>query len=404
MRVSTQSFYDTTLAAIEQQRSSIAQITAQLASGRQVNVPSDNPAAFADAQRLQANMAGLTQLSADNASLSNQVGLGSQTLDQALTLIDSVRSITLQAINGTTNSSNRAALAQQVQSAKSELLSLVNTRAANGTYLFAGSRGSVEPFAEQPSGQILYRGDGATQSLHTTPNDSVSSLMSGQVFASVMQGNGYANASAANTNTGSAVAVLTGVTNLNTASMFRDGTSPYSIGFSAGTTGLTYTVTQSGATVSSGTFTSGMTLTLSGVSLRFDGTPSAGDQFQVSPSRPQSVFDTLDQLIAALQSPQDTAAQNAQNTQALDGVLGNLSQAQTRIVSQQATLGVAMRAINVSNNTNATQQTSDQEALSSAVDANMPKVLTALNEQQTALTSAMTAFGKVSQLSLFTYL
>lgn len=403
MRVSTLAYFDTALASIEQQTSNVTRLTREVGTGQEVNVPSDNPPGFSLAQRVQANMAGLKQMSSDNARLSDQLGLGSQTVSQALTLIDRVRSIALQAANGTTNAANRAALAEQVTTAKAQLLALVNTRAGNGTYLFAGSRGSVEPFAQLPSGQVVYRGDGASQSLHTAPDESVSSLLSGQPFASVMQGNGYASASASGANTGSAVAVLTGVTSLASAAAFRDSSAPYTISFATSATGLTYTVTQSGSTVTTGSFASGMSLTLSGLSIRMDGTPNAGDQFQVSPSRPQSLFDTLDQMITALSAPTSTPSENAQNVQAMDSVLSNLTQGETRLVSLQATLGVAMRAINASNNTDATQLNSDSQVMSSALDANIPKVLTALNEQHTALAAAMSAFGTMSKLSLFNY-
>lgn len=407
MRITTQTFFNTALNGIEQQNSSVSKLTEELASGLKVNQPSDNPTAFANAQRLQANANGLDQMTTDNANLSNQLGLGSQTLNEALSVINNVRSIALQAANGTANTQNRAALAQQVQSAKTQLLSLANTQSTNGAYLFAGSRGTAAPFAEQPSGQVVYRGDGASQQVHTAPNQSVNGLLSGEVFASSPQGNGYGTVSANSSNTGSATATLTGVTNQAAATSFRNGapsTTAYTISFSNSGSGLQYTVKQNGTTTSTGSFSQGMTLTLGGNSIRFDGSPAAGDQFTLSPSRPQSIFDTLDQLVTELKQPQSTAAENAQNTQQINSVLSNLDQSKTHILSMQSSVGVAMRAISDTNNTNATQKSNDQEAIASSTQANIPQVLTALNEHKLSLTSAMGAFGNLSKLSLFKYI
>lgn len=410
MRITTQTYFNTALNGIEQQRSNISQLTQELASGQVVSKPSDNPTAFANAQRLQTNSQALGQLNTDNANLNNQLGLGSQTLSEALSVINDVRSIALQAANGTTNTANRSALAKQVQSAKAQLLNVANAKASNGAYLFGGSSGAVTPFAQQPNGTVGYRGDGASEQLHIAPNQSAQGLLSGQVFSDVRQGNGYGVVSANSTNTGSAVAILNGVTNVSAATSFRDSTpsaSTYTISFASGSNGLTYTVTKGGASgtvVSSGSFSKGMSLTVAGISLRFNGTPAANDSFTLAPSRRQSIFDTLDQLTQALNSPQSTAAQHAQNAQKLNAVLSNLNQGQTQVLSLQSTVGVAMQAIGHADNTNATQQSNDKQAISSALDANIPQVLTALSEHKLALTAAMGAFGNLSKLSLFNYL
>jgi len=410
MRITTQTYFNTALNGIEQQRSNISQLTQELASGQAVNKPSDNPTAFANAQRLQANTQALDQLNTDNANLNNQLGLGSQTLSQALSVINNVRSIALQAANATTNTANRSALAKQVQSAKAQLINIANTKASNGAYLFGGSSGGVAPFAQQPNGTVVYRGDGASEQLHIAPNQSVQGLLSGQVFSDVRQGNGYASLSATAGNTGSGVAVLTGVTDVSNATSFRDSpaSAAYAISFASGPSGLTYSVTSgsTGTVVSTGSFSNGMSLTVpnTGISLRFDGTPAAGDSFTLSPSHRQSIFDTLDQLTQALNSPQSTAAQHAQNAQKINAVLSNLDQSQTQILSLQSTVGVATQAIGHANNTNAAQQTNDKQVISSALDANIPQVLTALNEHKLALTAAMGAFGNLSKLSLFNYL
>ena len=404
MRIATNTFYNNALYGIEQERTQLSALNQELATGKKVNTPSDNPSAFANGERLQADMSALGQYTSDDARLSDQLGLASKTLDAALTTLSSVKSLALQAANGTSNAANRAALVKQVESAKAQLLSLANTRSGSGQYLYSGSKGLSAPFYEQPGGQVIYRGDGASGTISSAPDASVTALLSGMVFAAIPQGNAYGTVSAASSNTGSALAVMPGITSPAAATTFRNGTSPYSVSFASVAGSLQYTIQQGGTTVGTGTFTSGTTLTMGGISVRFDGTPAAGDQFTLSPSRPQSLFDTVDQLAGALAQPVSTAAERAQNTQQIDTVLNNLSQAHTSLLAQQSTIGVSMNALKETQTANAMQQNNDTRTLSTEVDANIPKVMTTLNERQTALTAAMKAFSAVASLSLFKYL
>lgn len=404
MRIATSTYFDNTLSAIENQRADLNTLNNELSTGKQVNQPSDDPVAFTNAQRLGSQDTALTQYNSDNAQLGADLGLGSQTLNEILSVVNNVVSIAEQAANGTTNTQNRAALVEQVTSLQSQLVSLANTQNGNGVYLFAGSRGNVSPFAPQPDGSVAYRGDAAAQTTHTGQNQTASSLLNGSGLANSLGGNGYASISASSTNAGSATATLDGVTAAATATAFRESGAPYTISFNTAGSQLGYTVTRGGTTVGTGTYTPGMNLSLSGTSLSFSGTPQPGDTFTLSPSKPSGLFDSVQQLVTALNQPVGTASSNALNAQRLGGILSNLDQAKTGILSMQSSVGVAMRAINNSSNANTSQQDSAKATISTDVDADIPSVLTGINEQTASLNAAMAAFGKLSQLSLFSYI
>ncbi|HEX7326797.1 MAG TPA: flagellar hook-associated protein FlgL [Rhodanobacteraceae bacterium] len=404
MNIATSTYFDTTLAAIDAQQASLNTLNNELATGKRVNQPSDDPVAFSNAQRLSGQITALGQLNADDAQLSANLGLGSQTLNQILNVVNSVKSIAVQAANGTTSTQNRTALNEQVTSLQSELLSLANTRNGNGVYIFGGSRGETQPFAMQPNGTVVYQGDGATQLTHTGESQSAASLLNGGALTGSFDGNGYGVVTAAPANAGSASATVTGLTSGSAAQAFRESASPYTISFSTVGGQLGYTVTRGGTVVSTGAYTEGMTLPLSGMDVAFSGTPQNGDAFTLAPAKPTGLFAILQQLSAALSQPVGTASSNAQNNQSLDGVIAGLNQAQTGILSMQSTVGVAMRAIQNATGTNSNESLNDQSTLSSDVDANEPAVLTRIDEQTSSLNAAMTAFGKLSQLSLFNYI
>ena len=51
-------------------------------------------------------------------------------------------------------------LAIRVTATNTQMLGLANTTGTNGTFLFGGTRGTVQPFQVQPDGTIVYMGDG----------------------------------------------------------------------------------------------------------------------------------------------------------------------------------------------------------------------------------------------------
>lgn len=406
MRITTQTFYQNALNSIEQQRGKVSKLNNEVASGKSVSKPSDGPVAYATAQQTKANAKAMSQYTSDNSRLKNELSLASSTLQQSLSVLSNVKSIALQGLNGSTNSSDRSALAKQVDSAKKQMLSLANTQ-TNGNYIFAGTSGSRKPFTQNAIGHVNYTGDGGNGSIHVSTNRKVTSVLSGNVFANVSQGNGYGTVSASSSNTGNATVTISSIVNQSAASSFRRNGTPYTIHIaksSSSPSGLTYNVQQGGSTVASGNFKQGMSIQVAGMSVQFNNTPAAGDQFSLTPSRQQSVFATIDHLSQALSQSVGTGAQRAKTNQKIQNAISNLDQARTKMLSQQATLGVSLRAINNANNNNATQKTQDKQTIASNTNANIPKVITALNEHRNALSDAMKAFGTVSKLSLFKYL
>jgi flagellar hook-associated protein 3 FlgL len=290
-----------------------------------------------------------------------------------------------------------------VTSAVSQLIGLGNTSGSNGQYLFGGSRGNIAPFQVQSDGSVLYVGDNAQSLANIAPGTSVPTISNGEVFVSSLNGDGIANVTAASANTGSAS--LTGqVNNPVTSAAFQQGNTPITLSFAQGASGLTYTA-QSGATVlSSGAVTTGLTLQLAGEEFTLDGAPAAGDQFTISPARPQTAFALLQTIASALSSAGSTPAQAAQTRQILNQSLGALSQYQQAVVTAQAQNGVTLQAVSNAKTGNASQSNALQGAVQTAVGANIPVAIDNLDQSVTALQAAFKAFASASSLSLFQYL
>jgi flagellar hook-associated protein 3 FlgL len=186
----------------------------QLASGRRVNKPSDDPAAAA-------TMTDLLAESADNDQFVRNIDSVQQTLSTADSALSSVvtslqRAITLgvQGATGTLSAADRQAVAADVQGIKDQILGLANT-AFHGNYVFAGTATTQPPFvadATQFSG-IAYQGNTGTDSVPigenrsttiNTPGSSIFTQAGADVFGALqslissLQSNDVAGVTTAN--------------------------------------------------------------------------------------------------------------------------------------------------------------------------------------------------------------
>lgn len=146
MRIADTTRQANVLRTIQDLRTRQADAQERALTGRQVNKPSDDPAAAAELARIRASSAQAdTQLKAASTARGD-LELAEGVLAQASDLFQQAHDIAMQGANGSMDASTRASLANQVQGLKDMLVGLANTQGATG-YLFGGSKTTTAPFA-----------------------------------------------------------------------------------------------------------------------------------------------------------------------------------------------------------------------------------------------------------------
>ncbi|MBU6448841.1 MAG: flagellar hook-associated protein FlgL [Rhodospirillales bacterium] len=402
------SFYSNFNNSLTAQEAQINVLQQQISTGLKVQTPDQNPAAYQTAALGNDQISQLNNDNTTQAAIQTQLGAANNAYGSATSLLDNVQSIVLQALSGTTNSQNLNALSLQVQSASKQLLSIGNTVAPNGSYLFGGSRGSLAPFQPDTSGNIAYFGDSGQGQATIGQGETANTLVNGEAFTAALAGDGTSVVTANSANGGTGQMLQQGLVNAATANAFQQGSAPVTVAFAVAGNTTTYTATQGGTTISTGTLNSGSggqtSLQLAGVNYEITGAPANGDSFTIAPARPQSAFTLLQQISTALSSAQATPAQVAQTNQVLNQSLAGLAQYQQAITTAQAQNGVTLQALTTAATGNTAQQTAVQTTVDNATAVNMPAAITALDQTMTALQAAMKTFGSAQSLSLFKYL
>ncbi|XBS68373.1 flagellar hook-associated protein FlgL [Acerihabitans sp. KWT182] len=183
MHMSTSMIYQQSLNAIDNNYSLLESSEMQLSSGNRVSVPSDDPIAASQAVIINQSQSMDDEYSAAATSATNSLSLESSVLSQITTVIQNAQTLIIQAGDGTLSDSDRQSLATTLESYKSQLLSLANTKDSNGNYIFAGYDTDTAPYTEDAdTGAVTY--SGGTQAI-TQQVDANTSMAVGDVGSAV---------------------------------------------------------------------------------------------------------------------------------------------------------------------------------------------------------------------------
>jgi flagellar hook-associated protein 3 FlgL len=414
MRISTNEFLLGSLNDLLAQQQNVNKLNREIATGQTMLDATDDPGGAGQVIGLTTQIGYLSYDAANGEAATQTLQNGVSTLQQVSTLLVQLRQTATAAANGTSTPGDRQSAIATAQSVLQQLVQLANTQAPDGGYLFAGSKESTPAFATQPNGQIVFQGDAGVNEVTIAPGMNIASSISGQsVFMNVPAGTGGIAVSASAGNTGSAYALAGGVTSVSQVTAASLAGTQYDVSFSGTAASPTYQVTSGTGTpgsagynatsgvVASGSYTDGSDIMFGGIDIAVNGNPAPGDSFAVYPGATTSLFQTVQGLIAALQSPQGTGPQTVQAQQALQNALLNIGGAQSSILAAQARLGTDLSQIQSVQSQNNSLSANATAQISNLQSANLPQVLANYSESLTALQAAQLAFAKVQNLTLF---
>lgn len=430
MRISTNTLYDQGVGSLQQQTSNLFKTQQQLSTGRRILTPQDDPVGASRVLEVTQSASINIQYDTNMGSATSALGLEESSLSSVVSLIQDVRTLTIQAGNAALDNNNLKALATDIQGRYQQLLGLANGTDGNGQYLFSGYRGTTQPFSEVSLGNVNYNGDQGQRLMQISASRQIAASDSGSdVFMRILNGNGTFVTAANPANTGTGI-VSTGNV-LDPAKWAAVADKNLNVVFNVDSTVIppvtTYDIVDSannsllggtGVAPYPRTYTSGSVISLSGltpippetstdygVELSIEGAPASGDTFSISPSnRQQDIFSTLGDLISALQRGRGTPATAAQLSNDLNTALQNLDHAQDNVLTVQASVGSRMKEIDAVKSMGEDLALQYQQTISGLQDLDYAKAITDLTKQQQTLDAAQKSFMKVQGMSLFDYL
>jgi len=395
-RVSTAGMHDAAIKKILAQQAKLSYTQAQVASGKRVQTPADDPIAATQILDLSRARAQIEQYGKNSVAATNRLQMTEGSLADVGDVLQRVRELAVKANNATNDSSSLASIATELRSRVQELQDIANRRDASGGYLFSGYSAQTTPFSRGVGG-VSYAGDQGVRQLQIGPDQKVADSFSGlEVFMDIPESNGtFTTTTGVHAGTGSIDAGQ--VTN---PAAWVPGN--YTLRFT--TPGNWDVLDASNAVVASGAYQEGSTINFNGAQVTVTGTPAAGDTFLIAPARKESVFKTLDDLIATLTTGTlDPSGRALLNTN-VGGALAQLDQSLTHVIDLRAEVGSRLSMIDAATESRDSLDVDLQTSLSQMQDLDYAEAISRMNQQMVSLQSAQAAYTRIGQMSLFDYL
>lgn len=159
MQIGTGYFFDSRNRQMGALNANAARLQEQIASGKRISAPSDDPVA-------SARLARLSMTGADQGQFARNVQLAQSLLSQSDTTLGGIelnlqraQELAIRASTDTLNDSNRAAIGAELDAILDDLFSLANSTDLRGEALFGGSA-SGQAYVRAGNGAINFAGEG----------------------------------------------------------------------------------------------------------------------------------------------------------------------------------------------------------------------------------------------------
>ena len=369
----------------------------QIATGRRILRPSQDPVGASSAMLLRENLGRLDQFDRNANSARSRLEYEEGALAAVNRTLNRWRELALRANNATEPQESRNLIATEMEQLLDDLVQLANTKDGSGRYLFAGNRDGVTPVTNGPGG-FVYNGDQGQRLIRIGESREIFDGDSGaEVFFNLRSGNGAFRVTAGAGNTGTA---FVGETTLVDSSAYNR--EPYTIRF---TTATDYQIVDAvNDVIAVGTYQSGQSINAVGLSIELEGDPLAGDEFTIEPSQFQSVFESVQNVIDELNTSATTPETRARLRTSINSGISEIDFALSRVSEVRTEVGIRLDVIDAQIETNSASSLITQQAISDLEDLDYIEALSRFTQQSAVLEAAQASFVQARELSLFRFL
>lgn len=399
MRLSTNLIFERGTDSIVARQSELFKTQQQMATGRRVLTPADDPVAATLALRTQQGLSLTRQQAVNQEAAVSTLNLTDSATGSIGDVLQEVRQLLVASGNGGYADSDRRSLATELSGRLQQLAGLANARDGASGYLFAGFNDTAPPFGLTSTG-ASYGGDDGVRELEVAPQRQLAVSTNGStMLMRVPSGNGVFAVSAAAGNSGTGLidpgrvvtpAALTG--------------HQYRLVFTGPASFDVLDLTTAATVSSANSYTSGTAIGVAGMQTAITGSPAAGDTFDLAPSTHQSVFTTFVNAIAALNTPASTPAAATAIANQVSRAITDLDRAFDSVLTMRTGIGVKLAELDTLKNVTSGADNEQQRRLSELQDLDYAKAASDLARQQTLLQADQQSFAKIAKLSLFDYL
>jgi flagellar hook-associated protein 3 FlgL len=159
MRISTAQYYEITAANYQRNFNKAIATSNEASSLVRINTAADDPIGAGRLLQLGQQSAALDQYGTNIDNTKSALTLQETTLNSIGSALQRAKELALAASNGIATDADRKAYASELGQIQQQVLGLMNSKDANGNYLFSGSKTDTAPYSQNSDGTYTYNGD-----------------------------------------------------------------------------------------------------------------------------------------------------------------------------------------------------------------------------------------------------
>lgn len=403
MRISTQTIYETGGSRMSELQVNLNKTQQQIAAGRRILTPSDDPIGAARALTISQSDAVNEQLAVNRKNAINTLSMAESVLGNVTSTMHNIKTLLVGAGSGVLSDQERTYIANELQGHLDQLLGQANSTDGTEAYLFSGFKSTVAPYTKTQGG-AQYNGDQGARYLQVDTSRQIPlSEVGSAIFGNIRTSNGQFNVRPNPSNTGGVVA--TAAINVPTSANLTGNN--YEVAFDGAGTSFTITNKTTGVVaVPLTAFANPHSVTVDGMTITLTNSPAPpapNDKFLIQPGN-QDLFETLTDVINVLKQPATAVPAKLELTASLNQANANLEKSLSNVLLARTNFGTSLKELESLNNSGEGLSIIYKQELAAIQDLDYAKAITELNQNQIILQAAQQSFVKTSGLSLFSYI
>ncbi|KXI27894.1 flagellar hook-associated protein FlgL [Paraglaciecola hydrolytica] len=407
MRISTGQLYDRSIQSVLDNQGDLSDVQTQLASGKKLLRPSDDPVGAAQVIRLTEEVDLIAQYKKNSNILTNNMEQEETILSSITTAVNRARVLMVQAGNGIINTDDRKAISIEIEQIRDQVFDLMNTRNAAGEFIFAGTQSASPAFVLNQSAagnKYSFQGDSGANMIQVSSTMKLQVNNSGkEVFEDVL--------ARLKTNITGSVGLTDISVSIEQQGAFDQfhkanysavvpADNEYQVNIVAANQ-VEVRHVASGAVLETIDFASGVPFSFKGMRIDISGAPGDSVNFQLSPPQKQNIAETLNNFVLALNN--GNISQTKYDEALKDALIG-VDNSLTSIGNATSVIGGRLNVNQAILGANLDLEIANKSARASIEEVDYAEAVSELSRQEAALEAALATFARVTGTSLFDFI
>ncbi|MFM2485067.1 flagellar hook-associated protein FlgL [Celerinatantimonas yamalensis] len=392
--------YNTSLNGILQAQQQVEKSNHQLVTNKRLLESADGPADMSQKMAIDTDINQNSQYKKNGISLANSLSFQENILNSMHDSALRARVLGVQSGDGLNGMTERRSMANELTQIRNQMADLVNTRDANGNYVFAGFQSQIQPYVFDGQ-RYHYVGDNGKTSLKVGASVYIQSNTTGQeAFEDVpLRRHVKGNSSGIYVDVDEQKTFDTFYKNTYNDLNPQDNT--YTVSTSAGTPNHYTILNNNGDQLASGNYEKGKPFLFQGLKIKLDSAPGTTESFSLKKPQKGNILNILGQFIDQLKDPNVIGNDY---DQAQEDFLVGIDHSTEKLNLTMGSLGARENGLDSLENAQSAIDIINKKSRASLGEVDFSKAVTNLSKAELALNTSYSAYSKISKMTLFNYI